>query len=399
MGAKRGVGMRTLTFAAGIFSLSVLTLPIRSEPPRRRNLGTPPTITTQPANQSVLVGQTATFTVVAVGTTPLSYQWQKNGAAINGATSANYATPAETTSDTGAQFTAVVSNSARSVISNAATLTVNPAPVPPSIATQPTSLTVTAGQTATLSVTATGTAPLGYQWQKNGAAISGATSSTYTTPATTGSDTGAQFTVVVSNSAGSITSSAATLTVATPGQLSSSALSLTFGNVNVGSSNTQSVTLTNSGGSNVSISNVTISGSGFAVNGISSGLILSPGASAKMNVVFAPAASGSVTGGVTITSNASNPPVTISFSGTGIVVAHSTTLSWTASTSFVVGYNVYRSSISGGPYTKLNSSPDANTTLTDSSVLSGQTYYYVVTAVDSNNVESIDSNQATAVIP
>ena len=60
---------------------------------------------------------------------------------------------------------------------------------------------------------------------------------------------------------------------------------------------------------------------------------------------------------------------------------------------------MYRSSISGGPYTKFTSLPDASTTFTDSSVLSGQTYYYVVTAVDSNNVESLYSNQATAVIP
>ena len=95
----------------------------------------------------------------------------------------------------------------------AATPTVNMAPVAPSITTQPGSQMVTAGQTASFSVTATGTAPLSYQWNKNGAAISGATSSSYTTPATTSSDNGALFTVVVSNSAGSITSSAATLTV------------------------------------------------------------------------------------------------------------------------------------------------------------------------------------------
>src|SRR5450759_4701550 len=61
----------------------------------------------------------------------------------------------------------------------------DPAQVVPSITTQPTSQTVTAGQTATFSVTASGTAPLSYQWQKNGTAISGATSASYTTPATT----------------------------------------------------------------------------------------------------------------------------------------------------------------------------------------------------------------------
>jgi hypothetical protein len=356
----------------------------------------PPSITTQPISQTATVGQTATFSVTATGTAPLSYQWKKNGAAISGAASASYTTPATTSSDNGAQFTVVVSNSVGAVTSNIATLTVN---VPPSITTQPASQTVTASQTATFSVTATGTAPLSYQWQKNGTAISGATSSSYTTPITSTSDNGAKFTVIISNSVGSATSNVATLTVTTPGLLSSSALSLSFGNVNVGSSSTQSVTVTNTGGSNVSISNVTISGAGFNVNGISTGLILSPGASVIVNVIFAPAASGSVTGGVTITSNASNSPLTISFSGTGLVVTHSATLNWTASTSVVVGYNVYRGSISGGPYTKINSSLDATTIFTDTSVLSGQTYYYVVTAVDSSNVESAHSNQVTAVIP
>ena len=85
--------------------------------------------------------------------------------------------------------------------------------VAPSITGQPVNQTVTAGQTATFSVTASGTAPLSYQWKKNGTALSGATSSSYTTPATTSSDNGAQFTVVVSNASGSATSNAATLTV------------------------------------------------------------------------------------------------------------------------------------------------------------------------------------------
>jgi len=174
-----------------------------------------PSITTQPASQGVTVGQTATFSVAATGTAPLSYQWQKNGVAISGATSSSFTTPATTSSDNGAQFTVVVSNTAGSVTSSAAALTVNAAPVPPSITAQPISQTVTAGQTASFSVAGTGTAPLNYQWRKNAVAISGATSSSYTTPATTSSDNGAQFSVVVSNTAGSVTSSAATLTVNT----------------------------------------------------------------------------------------------------------------------------------------------------------------------------------------
>src|SRR5216684_1668246 len=172
-----------------------------------------PTITTQPASQAVTAGQNASFSVAATGTAPLSYQWNKNGTAISGATSSSYTTPATTSSDNGAQFTVMISNTAGSVTSSAGTLTVSAAPVAPSITTQPASQTVTAGQTASFSVAATGTAPLNYQWNKNGTAISGATSSSYTTPATTSSDNGAQFTVVISNTAGSVTSNSVTLTV------------------------------------------------------------------------------------------------------------------------------------------------------------------------------------------
>jgi hypothetical protein len=174
-----------------------------------------PSITAQPASQTVTVGQTATFSVAANGTAPLSYQWKKNGANISGATGTTYTTPATTTSDSGSTFTVVVANSTGSATSNAAALTVNAAAVAPSITTQPASQTVTVGQTATFSVAANGTAPLSYQWKKNGSNISGATGTTYTTPATTTSDSGSTFTVVVTNSAGSATSDSAILTVST----------------------------------------------------------------------------------------------------------------------------------------------------------------------------------------
>ena len=279
-----------------------------------------PSITTQPSSVTITAGQTATFSVTATGTAPLSYQWSQNGTAISGATSSSYTTPAETTSASGAQFTVVVSNSVGSVTSNAATLTVNPAPVAPSITTQPSSVTITAGQTATFSVTATGTAPLSYQWSQNGTAISGATSSSYTTPAETTSASGAQFTVVVSNSAGSVTSNAATLTVNAPppGALTPSTTSLNFSNVNVGSNSSLGVNFTNSGSSNITVSNVTISGAGFTASGVSNGQIITPAQVVTLNVTFAPAATGSVTGSVTVTSNASNSPVSISLSGTGV---------------------------------------------------------------------------------
>jgi fibronectin type 3 domain-containing protein len=78
---------------------------------------------------------------------------------------------------------------------------------------------------------------------------------------------------------------------------------------------------------------------------------------------------------------------------------HSVALSWNASTSTVAGYNVYCGAISGGPYTRVNSTLDTTTAYTDTSVTGGQTYYYVVTAVDVTGGESAYSNQVQAVIP
>src|SRR5690348_2042009 len=99
-------------------------------------VGTPPAITTQPVNQTLTAGQTATFSVVASGTAPLSYQWQKNGTNISGATASSYTTPATATSDSGSTFRVIVTNSAGTATSNAATLTVNAAAVAPAIKTQ-----------------------------------------------------------------------------------------------------------------------------------------------------------------------------------------------------------------------------------------------------------------------
>jgi hypothetical protein len=87
-------------------------------------VNTPPSITTQPADTTVRVGHTAKFTVTATGTTPLSYQWKKNGVNITGATKASYTTPPTTLADNGSLFAVVVSNRIGSVTSNNATLTV-----------------------------------------------------------------------------------------------------------------------------------------------------------------------------------------------------------------------------------------------------------------------------------
>lgn len=176
---------------------------------------TMPSITTQPANTTVTAGATATFSVLASGSAPLSYQWSRNGAAIAGATSASYTTPVTVVADSGARFSVVVTNSAGSVTSTEGVLTVTPpvTPVAPAITTQPAAMTVNAGQAATFSVVATGTAPLAYQWRRNGINLSGATGASYTTPATLASDNGTRYSVIVSNSAGQVTSNEAQLTV------------------------------------------------------------------------------------------------------------------------------------------------------------------------------------------
>ena len=175
---------------------------------------TAPAITTQPGAASVTVGQTATFTVAASGSAPLTYQWQKNGTAISGATLASYTTPAMVIGDNAATFRAVVTNSAGTATSNAAILTVTAAgATAPAITAQPAATSVTVGQTATFTVAASGSAPLTYQWQKNGTAISGATLASYTTPAMVIGDNAATFRAVVTNSAGTATSTAAILTV------------------------------------------------------------------------------------------------------------------------------------------------------------------------------------------
>ena len=464
-----------------------------------------PTITTQPGNVTVTAGQAATFAVVASGTAPLSYQWQKNGGNIAGATAASYTTPATTSGDSGSSFAVVVSNTAGSVTSSAATLTVNAAPVAPTITTQPGNVTVTAGQTATFAVVASGTAPLSYQWQKNGGNIVGATAASYTTPATTSGDSGSTFQVVVSNTAGSVTSSAATLTVNAPGiqvspgsvtfgndvvgtnssqpliitnsgtatltitqvnetgpafsvtgfslpmsvsagkqttmtvafqptavgttsgnisivsnaptsptsvgltgtgiaatfTLGISPTSLNFGNVTTGTTTPpQVVTITNTGNSNITISQITLSGPGYSLTGGSVPVTLSPSQNLTLTVQFSPTAVGTANRSLSIVSNASGSPATVSLSGTGVApVQHSVALTWNASSSSVVGYNVYRSTVSGSSYIKINPSVVSTLAYTDSTVQSSTTYYYVTTAIDSSGNESVYSNEVSATIP
>jgi hypothetical protein len=171
-----------------------------------------PTITQQPVSVTVTAGQSATFSVMATGTAPLTYQWFMNGT-VSGTNSSTFSLAQTTTGQTGAQIFVKVSNATGSATSNTVTLTVNPAaPVTPTITQEPANQTVTAGQAATFTVTATGTAPLTYQWFMNGSAV-GTNSNSYTISQTTLAQTGAQIYVTVTNAVSTATSQTVTLTV------------------------------------------------------------------------------------------------------------------------------------------------------------------------------------------
>ena len=192
-----------------------------------------PGIVIAPVNQSTTTGQAATFSVVVSGSGLVSYQWLKNGTAIVSATNATYTTPTLVAADNGATFAVVVSNSAGSVTSCVATLTLTDVPIPPAITSQPSSQMVNVGQPAAFTVAATGTAPLFYQWQKNGTNIAGATGATEAIAAAQLTDAGS-YAVIVTNSVGSVTSSAATLTVNDPswsGWLYMKAITINHGQV------------------------------------------------------------------------------------------------------------------------------------------------------------------------
>ena len=140
---------------------------------------TAPVITTQPASVTVTAPTAATFTVAASGATPLTYQWRRNGTNISGATSATYTLNPTALSNSGSTYTVAVSNGGGTATSAAATLTVNAAPVPPSITTQPANSIGIEARGPTFSVVAKGTSPLSYQWRRNGTDIPGATSASY----------------------------------------------------------------------------------------------------------------------------------------------------------------------------------------------------------------------------
>jgi len=183
-----------------------------------------------------------------------------------------------------------------------------------------------------------------------------------------------------------------------PGQLIISPAALTFGNVTVGANRSQTATLTATGGA-VTISSESVSSAEFSLGGMALPFTLAAGQSVPVSVQFTPQATGIASASASFTSDAAVATVTAALSGTGTPAPqHSVGLAWSSNSS-AAGYFVYRGAAAGGPYSRLNSSPNAGTSYSDTAIEAGQTYFYVTTAVDQSGIESDYSNEVQAAIP
>ena len=217
------------------------------------------------------------------------------------------------------------------------------------------------------------------------------------TPLAAGSMTGTIE--VVSNAATPSLTIALSAKGVSAGILTSNTSALNFGSVPVGASKSLTATLTATA-SSVTISSATSTNAEFSLSGISLPQSLAAGQSVLLTLTFKPQSTGAASGSISLASNAANPSVVETLTGSGRATAsHAVSLRWSPSTSAVVGYNLYRSSTSGGPFTKINPVLNAGTSYVDGSVQGGKTYYYVSTAVGSGGAESKHSNQTPAVIP
>ncbi len=215
-----------ITNAAGVVTSSIAVL----------SLNIPPVIALQPANRTVIATSNATFSVTAVGTAPVNYQWQFNHANIPGATAATYTVTNAQPAREGA-YSVLISNIAGNTNSADATLTVL---VPPTFTSQPASRTVVAGTDVTFGLGVFGTPTPAIQWRFNNTPIPDATNATLLLTSVQSTNAGT-YDALVSNTAGTNRSTAATLTVNVPPNITSDPASQ---NVNAGATVIFGVTAT-----------------------------------------------------------------------------------------------------------------------------------------------------------
>jgi len=274
------------------------------------------------------------------------------------------------------------------------------------------SVIVGSSQTQALTISNSGGSSLiisGAQVSGTGFSVSGLTFP-YTLPAGVSANLSVKFAPIVEGSDSAIltiSSTASDPSVAvslsgtamnSTGTLALTPGSMSFGTLTVGGSQSQTGSVTAIGAS-VTLSSASSSNSEFTLTGLTLPVTIAGGQSVPFTVTFAPSVAGTASGRISFISSGSTL-ASETVSGTGGTIQHTIDLSWNASTSTsVVGYNVYRSSASGGPFSKVNPSVNPSMNYSDSTVQSGQTYYYVTTAVESNGLESSYSNQVKAVVP
>lgn len=181
------------------------------------------------------------------------------------------------------------------------------------------------------------------------------------------------------------------------GTLTVSPTSWAAGTVDTGTTSTRVITITNTGTVSVTVNSITVGSGEFSISATSPTPAYSLAAkkTATFTIKFAPTLGGTVSSTVSVNSTATGSPIKISVNGTG---QHTVSLSWDESSS-VIGYNVYRSTINGGPYGRINTNGlVTNTAYVDNTVSPNTTYYYVVTAVNSDDQESTYSNQTQAAV-
>jgi len=351
-------------------------------------------IINQPANETVTAPATATFTIVTTGSN-LTYQWKysTDGGATyadvttgSGATGTSYTTAATTIANNGTLYECVVSNFIGSITSSAAALTVNSAPAAPAITAQPVSETVAQPATATFTVAATGAATLMYQWSScasncnianNWQAINGAIGASYTTPATTTAESGTQYRCVVTNSAGNVTSNAATLTV-TLIPVAPVLKTATAGNGQVTlawGTDTGATNYTVAYGTTSGVYNTTVNAgnaTSYTVSGLTNGT--------TYNFVVTATSAGGTSSNSNQLSAIPLPPPVAPVLNTAVRGNAQVTLTW-SSVAGAASYNVAYGTSSGSYGAAVNAGN--GTTFTVTGLTNGTTYYFVVSATNS----------------
>jgi hypothetical protein len=190
--------------------------------------------------------------------------------------------------------------------------------------------------------------------------------------------------------------------------LAISPAAINFGTRGIKTSTSQSVILTNTGNISLSIGSISVANPVFSVSGISKGVTLSPGQKLEFQVSFHPTATGKTAVTISLDSSAGSTPVKLAVAGSAstsststpaTTAAHSVTLDWTDNNASAKGFHVYRSEMSGGPFSRINQGELEATTYKDSLVVGGAHYFYVVTAVGEDGPESAYSNEVSVEIP